>query len=57
MIPREQIKFAQKEIQKAGHELVSANLRLEGSVYENEMRKVLEALSALNKKLINDLRK
>lgn len=57
MIPREQIKFAQKEIQKAGHELVSANLRLEGSEYENEMRKVLDALSALNKKLINDLKK
>ena len=57
MVPTEQIKFAQKEIQKAGRELVSANMRLEGTQYERDMRKVLDALSALNTRLINDLRK
>lgn len=57
MIPREQIKFAQQEIRKAGKELVSANMRLEGSQYEIDMRKVMDALSALNKRLINDLNK
>lgn len=57
MIPREQIKYAQQEILKAGKELVSANMRLEGSQYESDMRKVMDAISALNKRLINDLNK
>lgn len=57
MIPKEQIRYAQREIQKAGRELVSANLRLEGSKYESDMRKVMDALSKLNNQLINDLRK
>lgn len=56
-IPREQIRFAQKEIYKAGRELVSANLRLQGTQYESDMRKVMDALSALNTRLVNDLRK
>ena len=56
MIPREQIKYAQQEIKKAGRELVSANMRLEGTKYENDMRKVMDALSELNKRLINDLK-
>lgn len=55
MIPKEQIKFAQQEIRKAGNVLVSANMRLEGSQYEKDMRRVMDALSALNKRLINDL--
>ena len=57
MIPEEQIKYAQQEIQKAGRELMSANMRLEGSKYESDMRNVMDALSALNKKLVNDLKK
>lgn len=57
MVPKEQIKYAQKEIQKAGRELVSANIRLEGSKYESDMRKVMDALSKLNVRLVNDLRK
>lgn len=57
MVPVEQIKFAQKEIQKAGRELVSANMRLEGSKYESDMRRVMDALSALNTRLVNDLKK
>lgn len=56
MIPREQIKYAQQEILKAGRELVSANMRLEGSKYEKDMRKVMDALSALNTRLVNDLK-
>lgn len=56
MIPREQIKFAQQEIRRAGKELVSANMRLEGSQYESDMRKVMDGLSKLNKRLINDLK-
>lgn len=56
MIPKEQIKYAQQEIQKAGRELVSANMRLEGSKYENDMRTVMDAISALNTRLVNDLR-
>lgn len=57
VIPREQIKYAQQEIRKAGKELVSANMRLEGTPYENDMRKVMDALSALNNRLVNDLNK
>lgn len=57
MIPREQIKFAQQEIHKAGRELVSANMRLEGTKYEKDMRKVMDAISALNTRLVDDLRK
>lgn len=57
MVPKEQIKIAQKEIQKAGRELVSANLRLNGSIYESDMRKVMDAISKLNTRLVNDLRK
>ena len=57
MIPKEQIKFAQQEIRKAGKELISANLRLEGTQYESDMRKVMDALSALNTRLVNDLKK
>lgn len=57
MIPREQIKYAQQEIVKAGRELLYANMRLEGSQYESDMRRVMDALSALNKRLVNDLRK
>lgn len=56
MIPKEQIKFAQQEIRKAGNVLVSANMRLEGSKYDSDMRKVMDALSKLNKRLINDLK-
>ena len=56
MIPKEQIRYAQKEIQKGGRELVSANMRLEGSKYESDMRKVMDALSKLNARLVNDLR-
>lgn len=57
MIPREQIKYAQQEILKAGRELSFANMRLEGSQYESECRNVLEALRALNTKLVDYLRK
>jgi len=57
MIPREQIKYAQQEILKAGRELSFANMRLEGSEYESESRKVLEALRTLNRRIVNDLRK
>ena len=56
MIPKEQIKFAQQEIRKAGKELISANMRLEGTKYEKDMRRVMDALSALNTRLINDLK-
>lgn len=56
MIPREQIKYAQQEIRKAGKELISANLRLEGTKYEKDMRKVMDAISALNTRLVDDLR-
>ncbi len=57
MVSKEQIRYAQQEIRKAGKELISANMRLEGSKYENDMRKVMDAISALNKRLINDLNK
>lgn len=56
MVPREQIKFALKELQNAWLELASANMRLEGSKYESDMRKVMDAHSKLNKRLINDLK-
>lgn len=52
-----QIKYAQQEIYKAGKELISANMRLEGTEYESDMKKVMDGLSKLNNRLIAALRK
>ncbi len=56
MIPKEQIKYAQHEIMKAGKELVSANMRLQGTQFEKEMTAALHAVGKLNTKLINYLK-
>lgn len=53
----DQIRYAQQEILRAGNWLVSANMRLEGTKYESDMRKIMDSLSNLNSKLINDIKK
>lgn len=53
----QQVKFAQKEIYKAGRELGSARIRLEGTPYEKDMNKLYECLTKLNTRLVNDINK
>ena len=53
----QQIKFAQKEILKAGRELGSANIRLADTKYMSDIRKINDALTKLNTRLVNDIRK
>ncbi len=52
-----EVKWAQKEIYKAGKELASARMRLEGTKYEKEMNKLWDSLAALNTRLVDDINK
>lgn len=53
----QQVKFAQKEVYKAGKELGSARMRLEGTEYASLSNKAMDALLKLNDKLVDDIRK
>lgn len=52
-----QIKYAQQEIMKAGKELSSAKMRLDGTRYEADAQRAWDALQTLNDRLVKDLRK
>lgn len=52
----QQVKYAQQEIFKAGKELASAKIRLEGTKYEKDMNKLWDCLQKLNTKLVSDIR-
>jgi len=52
-----QVKYAQQEIMKAGKELSSAKMRLEGTKYEADAQHAWDALQKLNDKLVKDIRK
>lgn len=53
----QQLRFAQREIFKAGDLIGSAGMRLRGTEYEQDYKKVWNALNALNDRLIRDIRK
>ena len=52
----QQVKYAQQEIFKAGKELGSAKMRLEGTEYEKDMNQLWDCLQKLNTRLVNDIR-
>ena len=52
----QQVKYAQQEIFKAGKELGSAKMRLEGTKYEKDMNQLWDCLQKLNTRLVNDIR-
>lgn len=54
---KQEMKWVQQDIYKAGKMLVSANMRLEGTKYSSDMKKVMEGLSSLNSRLIEELKK
>ena len=51
-----EIRLAQQAIFKAGKSISEAGLRLRGTRYEKDYDKVFDALSALNTKLIKEIR-
>ncbi len=53
---KQEMKWAQQDIYKASKMLVSANMRLEGTKYSSDMKKVMEELSSLNSRLIEELK-
>ncbi len=53
----QQVKFAQQEIFKAGKELGSAKIRLEGTAYEKDMNAIMERLTKLNNRIVKDINK
>ena len=53
---QQEIKFAQKEVFRAGNILSSVGLRVNGSKYYNIYKKMYDALNELNHMLIKDLR-
>jgi len=53
----QQVKFAQQEIFKAGKELGSAKMRLEGTAYEKDMNAIMERLTKLNNRIVKDINK
>ena len=53
----QQIKWAQEEVYKAGKELNSARMRLEGTKYEKMIESAVKALVRLNNNLIKDINK
>lgn len=52
-----QVKWAQQEVYKAGNELVTAKMRLEGAKYATLAEKAVKALIKLNDALVKDIRK
>ena len=53
----QQVKFAQKEVYKAGSELGSARIRLQFTEYKSLADRAWKALEELNNTLVRDIRK
>ena len=53
----QEIRWAQEEVYKAGKELNSARMRLEGTKYEELAEKATKALVRLNNILVKDINK
>lgn len=52
---KQEIKFAQQDVYKAGRILSSVGLRVDGSKYYKKYREMYDALNELNNMLIKDL--
>lgn len=53
---KQEIKFAQQDVFKAGNILCHVGLRVQGSKYEKKYREMYDALNELNSMLIKDLK-
>ena len=51
------MRFAQKDIMNGGRTIAHAGLRLDGTKYEAQYRKMWNELQKLNNMLIEDIRK
>ena len=52
-----ELRLAQKDINNAGNDLVSAGLRFQGTKYEKSYERLYKALNALNRRLISEINK
>ena len=52
----QQLRAAQKALFNGGRYIADAGLRLEGTKYESDYRKLWSALEGLNNKLVNEIR-
>ena len=53
----QQLRFAQQDLVKGSRDISSAGMRLSGTKYESDYRKVWSALEKLNDKLVKEIRK
>lgn len=53
---KQEIKWAQADVFKAGNILCQVGLRVDGSKYEKKYREMYNALNELNRMLIEDLK-
>ncbi len=53
----QELRWAQKDIYNAGQSICSAGLRLAGTEYEADFRRLYDAMQKLNTALIADLNK
>lgn len=53
----QQLRFAQQDLVKGSRDISSAGMRLSGTKYESDYRKLWSALDNLNARLIEDIRK
>lgn len=51
------IEYAQETIFKAGNDLVSAKLRLRGTMYEKSIQRIMKDINSLNDRLCSKIRK
>ena len=56
-LTNQELRWAQKDIYNTGRAAASAGLRLHGTKYEAEYRKLYDALTRLNQMLIKDINK
>lgn len=56
-LTEQELRWAQKDIYNAGQSICSAGLRLAGTEYEADYRRLYDAMQTLNRKLIADINK
>ncbi len=56
LLSEKELRFAQKDIMNGGRTIAHAGLRLQGTKYEAQYRKIYDALIKLNDMLIKDIK-
>lgn len=51
-----EMRWAQQDIVKGSRSIADAGMRLRGTKYESDYKRLWDALTALNNRLINDIR-